>query len=116
MGCFSHVFGRDTFIYEYVGDVVNPISFKKRMREYAQEGIEHFYFMMLQKDEVRPNSAFFYLRLILLISLSMPQKVEGSDVSQTTVVIQTVTWPSGLSETTCGWEFLRSGISRHMKS
>ncbi|TFK37690.1 hypothetical protein BDQ12DRAFT_607516 [Crucibulum laeve] len=42
---------RDTFIYEYVGDVVNPISFKKRMRDYAQEGIQHFYFMMLQKDE-----------------------------------------------------------------
>ncbi|KAG6811739.1 hypothetical protein H0H92_006004 [Tricholoma furcatifolium] len=42
---------RDTFIYEYVGDVVNPPSFKKRMREYAEEGIEHFYFMMLQKDE-----------------------------------------------------------------
>ena len=43
---------RDTFIYEYVGDVVNPVSFKKRMREYATEGIQHFYFMMLQKDEV----------------------------------------------------------------
>lgn len=43
---------RDTFIYEYVGDVVNPTSFKKRMREYAVEGIKHFYFMMLQKDEV----------------------------------------------------------------
>ncbi|KAF8154094.1 hypothetical protein B0H34DRAFT_661470 [Crassisporium funariophilum] len=42
---------RDTFIYEYVGDVVNPASFKRRMREYAEEGIQHFYFMMLQKDE-----------------------------------------------------------------
>ena len=42
---------RDAFIYEYVGDVVNPASFKKRMREYAEEGIRHFYFMMLQKDE-----------------------------------------------------------------
>ncbi|KAH9476999.1 Histone-lysine N-methyltransferase, H3 lysine-36 specific [Psilocybe cubensis] len=42
---------KDTFIYEYVGDVVNPVSFKKRMREYAEEGIRHFYFMMLQKDE-----------------------------------------------------------------
>lgn len=27
----------------------------KRMREYAEEGIEHFYFMMLQKDEVRAH-------------------------------------------------------------
>ncbi|KAF8804407.1 hypothetical protein BYT27DRAFT_7107098 [Phlegmacium glaucopus] len=42
---------KDAFIYEYVGDVVNPGSFKKRMREYAEEGIQHFYFMMLQKDE-----------------------------------------------------------------
>ncbi|KAG5339887.1 hypothetical protein C0989_003105 [Termitomyces sp. Mn162] len=42
---------KDTFIYEYVGEVVSPVSFKKRMREYAEEGIEHFYFMMLQKDE-----------------------------------------------------------------
>ena len=44
---------RDSFIYEYVGDVVNSPSFKKRMRDYAKEGIQHFYFMMLQKDEVR---------------------------------------------------------------
>ncbi|KAJ8075139.1 histone methyltransferase set2 [Marasmius tenuissimus] len=42
---------KDSFIYEYVGDVVNTQSFKKRMRDYANEGIEHFYFMMLQKDE-----------------------------------------------------------------
>lgn len=43
---------RDTLIYEYVGDVVSNPTFMKRMREYAEEGIEHFYFMMLQKDEV----------------------------------------------------------------
>ncbi|KAF8889066.1 hypothetical protein BD779DRAFT_1439557, partial [Infundibulicybe gibba] len=42
---------KDSFIYEYVGDVVNQPSFKKRMRDYAAEGIRHFYFMMLQKDE-----------------------------------------------------------------
>ncbi|KAF5332929.1 hypothetical protein D9758_015955 [Tetrapyrgos nigripes] len=42
---------KDTFIYEYVGDVVNNTQFKKRMRDYANEGIQHFYFMMLQKDE-----------------------------------------------------------------
>ncbi|KAJ7353320.1 histone methyltransferase [Mycena albidolilacea] len=42
---------KDAFIYEYIGDVVNPTSFKKRMRDYADEGIRHFYFMMLQKDE-----------------------------------------------------------------
>ncbi|CCM05915.1 uncharacterized protein FIBRA_08153 [Fibroporia radiculosa] len=42
---------RDAFIYEYLGDVVSQPSFLKRMRLYAEEGIRHFYFMMLQKDE-----------------------------------------------------------------
>ncbi|EGO02917.1 hypothetical protein SERLA73DRAFT_47203 [Serpula lacrymans var. lacrymans S7.3] len=42
---------RDAFIYEYVGDVVSHPSFVKRMREYGEQGIRHFYFMMLQKDE-----------------------------------------------------------------
>jgi len=49
---------RDAFIYEYVGEVVSNPSFVKRMREYAEEGIRHFYFMMLQKDEVRPVMLF----------------------------------------------------------
>ncbi|TFY70770.1 hypothetical protein EVG20_g2227 [Dentipellis fragilis] len=42
---------RHTFIYEYVGDVISTPSFAKRMREYAEEGIQHFYFMALQRDE-----------------------------------------------------------------
>ncbi|KZT03301.1 SET domain-containing protein [Laetiporus sulphureus 93-53] len=42
---------KDTFIYEYIGDVISQPSFLKRMRQYAEEGIRHFYFMMLQKDE-----------------------------------------------------------------
>ncbi|KAF8525700.1 hypothetical protein JB92DRAFT_2701103 [Gautieria morchelliformis] len=42
---------KDTFIYEYIGEVVSHPSFVKRMRDYADEGIRHFYFMMLQKDE-----------------------------------------------------------------
>ena len=33
----------------------------KRMREYAEEGIEHFYFMMLQKDEVSSTTFFPYM-------------------------------------------------------
>lgn len=50
---------RDAFIYEYVGDVVSQPSFLKRMRQYAEEGIRHFYFMMLQKDEVRLQLAVY---------------------------------------------------------
>ncbi|KZO97496.1 SET domain-containing protein [Calocera viscosa TUFC12733] len=41
----------DAFIYEYIGQVVNQPTFLKRMREYADEGVKHFYFMMLQKEE-----------------------------------------------------------------
>jgi hypothetical protein len=27
------------------------------MQQYGEEGIRHFYFMMLQKEEVRPSSS-----------------------------------------------------------
>lgn len=50
---FTSLSRRDMFIYEYVGDVLSSPSMKKRMRDYGKEGIQHFYFMMLQKDEVR---------------------------------------------------------------
>jgi hypothetical protein len=43
---------RDEFVYEYIGEVVSQTSFLKRMQQYADEGIQHFYFMMLQKEEV----------------------------------------------------------------
>lgn len=48
---------RDAFIYEYIGEVVKENEFMKRMGRYAQEGIRHFYFMMLQKEEVSTTSA-----------------------------------------------------------
>jgi hypothetical protein len=79
-----------------VGDVVNPASFKKRMREYAAEGIQHFYFMMLQKDEVRDTFiALFSSSYNNLRSSSTRQRVGASVVSQITAVNQTVTLPSG---------------------
>lgn len=40
-----------TFIHEYIGEVINEATFRKRMATYDSEGIKHFYFMMLQKDE-----------------------------------------------------------------
>jgi hypothetical protein len=42
-----------SLIYEYIGEVVKETTFRKRMQQYAEEGIRHFYFMMLQKEEVR---------------------------------------------------------------
>ncbi|WVQ75628.1 hypothetical protein IAR50_005257 [Cryptococcus sp. DSM 104548] len=41
----------NTLIYEYIGEVVKENTFRKRMQQYAKEGIRHFYFMMLQKEE-----------------------------------------------------------------
>lgn len=41
----------ESFVYEYIGEVVDPEDFHKRMRRYHDERIPHFYFMMLQKDE-----------------------------------------------------------------
>ncbi|ODQ79319.1 hypothetical protein BABINDRAFT_8273 [Babjeviella inositovora NRRL Y-12698] len=41
----------NTFIYEYIGEVIPEKEFRKRMVTYDKEGIRHFYFMMLQKGE-----------------------------------------------------------------
>lgn len=43
----------DTFVYEYVGEVIGPTVFARKMKEYHSEGIRHFYFMALEKDVVR---------------------------------------------------------------
>ncbi|KAK2589525.1 histone methyltransferase set2 [Conoideocrella luteorostrata] len=39
------------FIYEYIGEVINEPTFRRRMIQYDQEGIKHFYFMSLSKSE-----------------------------------------------------------------
>ncbi|RPB05603.1 hypothetical protein L873DRAFT_1797287 [Choiromyces venosus 120613-1] len=41
----------NTFLYEYVGEVINEARFRKRMEKYSEEGIKHFYFMSLGKNE-----------------------------------------------------------------
>ncbi|PWN26184.1 hypothetical protein BDZ90DRAFT_267210 [Jaminaea rosea] len=41
----------DTFVYEYIGEVVEEHDFRKRMQRYHDERVPHFYFMMLQRDE-----------------------------------------------------------------
>jgi hypothetical protein len=73
-------------IYEYIGDVISQPSFIKRMREYAEEGIRHFYFMMLQKDEVCSvsqcdavfSSTHLLSYLLQLNSTSMQPNAEAS--------------------------------------
>ncbi|KZF22593.1 SET domain-containing protein [Xylona heveae TC161] len=39
------------FIFEYLGEVINEVQFRRRMRDYDEEGIKHFYFMSLSKGE-----------------------------------------------------------------
>jgi len=39
------------FIFEYIGEVISEPAFRRRMHQYDQEGIKHFYFMSLAKSE-----------------------------------------------------------------
>lgn len=39
------------FIFEYIGEVINEATFRRRMIQYDDEGIKHFYFMSLNKNE-----------------------------------------------------------------
>lgn len=39
------------FIFEYIGEVIDEPRFRRRMRQYDDEGIKHFYFMSLNKGE-----------------------------------------------------------------
>lgn len=43
--------GSNDFIYEYIGEVINEPTFRRRMLQYDQQGIKHFYFMSLSKSE-----------------------------------------------------------------
>ncbi|KAG0096211.1 histone methyltransferase set2 [Podila epicladia] len=51
--CGSYCLNRSgEFVMEYIGEVLPHASFIKRTREYSLAGVEHFYFMSLQADEV----------------------------------------------------------------
>ncbi|MCJ1285470.1 histone methyltransferase set2 [Xylographa opegraphella] len=39
------------FIFEYIGEVIHEGQFRRRMLQYDEEGIKHFYFMSLSKGE-----------------------------------------------------------------
>lgn len=42
---------QNDFIFEYIGEVISEPAFRRRMHQYDQEGIKHFYFMSLSKGE-----------------------------------------------------------------
>ena len=87
------------------------------MREYAEEGIRHFYFMMLQKDEVKSTDvSSTYISILLLNSSSMQRnEVESVDLL-TIAVIRTATSQSGQLDITFGWVFMQKEISKGTKS
>ncbi|KAF2232112.1 hypothetical protein EV356DRAFT_534948 [Viridothelium virens] len=39
------------FIFEYIGEVITEATFRRRMPQYSDAGIKHFYFMSLSKGE-----------------------------------------------------------------
>ncbi|KAF2261669.1 hypothetical protein CC78DRAFT_345430 [Lojkania enalia] len=39
------------FIFEYIGEVIDERAFRRRMIQYDEEGIKHFYFMSLSRSE-----------------------------------------------------------------
>lgn len=41
-----------TFIIEYIGDVVDAEEYKTRRQKYESEDIKHFYFMLIQDNEI----------------------------------------------------------------
>lgn len=43
---------RNSFIMEYIGEVIHQTEFIRRTREYDAEGYKHYYFMTLKNDEV----------------------------------------------------------------
>jgi len=41
---------KDTFLMEYVGEVLDTKQFRKRAKQYSRDEVQHFYFMALSKD------------------------------------------------------------------
>lgn len=46
------IFFRDTFLLEYVGEVLDPKEFRKRAKDYSKDKNQHFYFMALKSDAI----------------------------------------------------------------
>lgn len=42
----------NTFLIEYIGDIIDQQEYKVRKDQYQSEGLKHFYFMMIQDDEI----------------------------------------------------------------
>jgi hypothetical protein len=100
-----------SLVYEYIGEVVAEKTFRKRLQQYADEGLRHFYFMMLQKEEVSLFSRSESGHNTDDHSTSMQRKKVELDVSQTTLVTPIVRCRNGLLGVDCEWVFSLSRMS-----
>ena len=41
----------NAFIFEYIGEVIGEATFRRKIVQYDEEGVKHFYFMSLNKGE-----------------------------------------------------------------
>jgi hypothetical protein len=92
-----------SLVYEYIGEVVAEKTFRKRLQQYADEGLRHFYFMMLQKEEVSRSSQPESGNDTDYDSISMQRRKVELDVSQTTLVTPIVRCRNGLLGVDCEW-------------
>lgn len=86
------------------------------MRDYAEEGIRHFYFMMLQKDEVSEHRRTLMHLLKFPKSSLTRRKVEVLAALPTIVVIRTAMLQNGRLANMSEWESLPSEIFRNTKN
>lgn len=110
---------RDTFVYEYVGEVIGPVVFARKMKEYGAEGIRHFYFMALDKDIVRSSRLSVpepELTHALATSSSTRPSAAAKVDSSTTRATPTASLPNGPSGARCAWASSLSAISRRTRS
>lgn len=47
-----HSFCSGAFLFEYVGEVLDPKEFRRRAKDYAKDKNQHYYFMALKNDSI----------------------------------------------------------------
>lgn len=50
--CSPSNYPRGAFVMEYCGEVISPVQFEERKKQYTNEKRRHYYFMSLRSDEV----------------------------------------------------------------
>ena len=67
---FSNV-PRGAFVMEYCGEVISPVQFEERKKQYTIEKRRHYYFMSLRTDEVRARTWRYTVHTVPVMQCSM---------------------------------------------